>query len=128
LSSVEYVSVEAKEGGKLAVVMRVVRWDEHPETGVQSIRDVIEQVIQFSVKSLDLAGVARLREYVTALSKVIEKALLHPDAQMAYPHDLMNFSALKLAKAQTEADFIAALSVSSRLGKYLTPAMTASQS
>jgi hypothetical protein len=119
LSSLEYVSVESKSEGKLAVVMRVIRWDQHPETGVQSIRDVIEQEVGFSVKSLDLAGIGRLREYIAALVKVIEKALLNPESADAYPHDLMDFSALKLAKANTEAEFIAALSVPSRLGKYL---------
>jgi hypothetical protein len=123
--SVEYVRIEAKEGNKLAVVMRVVRWDINRETSVMSLRDVVEQEIAFAVKSLDLASVARIREYAAALAKVIEKALLHPDTDTLYPDDLIDFSALKLAKAQTEADFIAALSVPSRLGKYLTPAPSA---
>ncbi|MFN0252579.1 MAG: hypothetical protein ACKV2T_37225 [Kofleriaceae bacterium] len=118
-TSLEYVSVESKGEGKLAVVMRVIRWDVHTETGVQSIRDVIEQEVGFTMNSLDLTGIGRLREYVAALVKVIEKALLHPDTEVALPHDLMDFSALKLAKANTEAEFIAALSVASRLGKYL---------
>jgi hypothetical protein len=119
LSSVEYVSVEAKDNGKVAVVIRLVRWDVNEETQVQSIRDVIEQEISFSMKSFDLAGIGRLREYVTALSKVLEKALPQTENEFLYPQDLMDFSALKLAKAQTEADFTAALSVPSRLGKYL---------
>jgi hypothetical protein len=127
-TSLEYVSIESRGEGKLVVVMRVVRWDINAETGVQSVRDVIEQEISFTVKSLDLAGVGRLREYVAALVKVIEKALLHPDTEMAYPNDLMDFSALKLAKANTEAEFIAALSVPSRLGKYLTPDRSSSPS
>lgn len=118
-TSLEYVSVAAPSEGKLTVVMRIVRWDINPETETMSIRDVIEQEITFGVKSLDLASVARIREYSAALVKVVEKALTHPDAQFACPDDLMDFSALKLAKAHTEADFIAALSVPSRLGKYL---------
>lgn len=85
-----------------------------------AFKDVVEQEINFSVKSLDLTGVARIREYVSALAKVIEKALLHPETESACPHDLMDFSALKLARANTEADFVAALSMPSRLGKYLT--------
>jgi hypothetical protein len=120
--SVEYVSVESRAEGKLTVVMRVVHWDTHPETGVESIRDIVEQEVSFAVKSLDLAGVGRLREYVAALVKVLDQALHHPATETAYPHELMDFSALKLAKANTEAEFIAALSVPSRLGKYLVTA------
>ncbi|MEO8700259.1 MAG: hypothetical protein ABI867_09455 [Kofleriaceae bacterium] len=117
-NSVEYVSATGEDTA-ITVTMRIVRWDVDEAAGTTSIRDVVEQEITFPVKNLDLAAVGRLREYIAALSKVIERALAHPDVATVDLDELVDFSALKLQKSQTEADFVAALSVPSRLGKYL---------
>ena len=119
-ASLEYYKVEPRGDGTLDVVVRLVVWDVNAETGYQSIRDVKEQAIRLPVMGLDIATLARLGELTRALVVVASKALETPDLERMMPSDFVDFSPLKLVKATTEADFVAALSAPSRLGRYLT--------
>ena len=118
--TVDYVNVASRGDGTLVVTARIIRWDT--SEAAPSIRDVIEQELPFTMLRFDLAGITRLRTYLAALVKVIERALLHPAADTMMPGDVLDFSALKLVKANTETEFITALSMPSRLGRYLDAA------
>lgn len=118
LSTLEYVLTEAR-GDNFAVVMRLIGWDVSPEDPSGKtlwIRDVKEQEIHFDPGDSNLE---RLQQYVTALVYVLGQALAHPEVGTLMPHDLFITDVLKLAKPRTDADFVKALSVGSRLGKYL---------
>jgi hypothetical protein len=114
-ASLEFVDAEARENGGVGVTLRLIVWDVNAETGVQSIRDVKEQQCYMPGDTSD----ARLHAFAQALAHVLSRALAHPEIDYLMPHDLFICSPLKLKKAHTEADFIAALSVRSRLGRYL---------
>jgi hypothetical protein len=124
MASLEYVEVTEKRAGVYGVVIRLVVWDVNKETGVQSIRDVKEQEVSLKVPQLDLATIARIGEFVRALVRVASQAIQHTDVECYMPADFIDFSPLKLAKSNTETEFVAALSMPSRLGKYLAPAQT----
>jgi hypothetical protein len=112
-----YVEATARDGGGYGVVFRLIIWDVQGET--MSIRDVKEQEIYLDLPGLDLATLGRMHELNAALVRVLAKALTHAEVDTLMPHDLVNFSVLKLAKVQTENDFVKALSAPSRLGRYL---------
>lgn len=117
LASLEYVETVPAEGDGISVVVRLVVWDIGP-AGTKSIRDVKEQQVWF-----DLADSTkeRLTIYVRALVAVLSRALAVANVDLLMPHNLLVSSPLKL-KAQTEEQFVKALSMRSRLGKYLAPA------
>lgn len=119
LISLEYVRVDARDEATLVVTMRIIRWERGPGDEHRMIQDVLEQELEVRVGRLDLAMVARLRDYAAALVAVAARALLHPSAGTLLPADLADWSALSLKRATTQDDFVAALSVPSRLGKYL---------
>lgn len=113
-ASLEFVEV-APMGESYGVTLRLVVWDVDGET--MSIRDVKEQQVWFDPRD---SSVVRLTQYLKAYDYVASRALAHPEIEMLMPHDLFDGRVLKLAKAQTDVDFVKALSVKSRLGKYLT--------
>lgn len=117
-ASLEFVEV-VDQPDAFGIVIRLIVWDVDEAAGVQSIRDVKEQQVHLRLPAYDDASLARLGTFVRALVQVASRALAYPEIDVCMPHDLMQFGALKLAKAHTEADFVRALSVKSRLGRYL---------
>jgi hypothetical protein len=120
-ASLEYVTLTDEPRG-FAVVLRLVVWDVNEETGVQSIRDIKEQQIYLGSPKLQY-----FVPFMNALAKVVSRVLSSPMIETMMPHDLVNFGVLKLANATTEADFVKALSVKSRLGKLLPQPSVASE-
>lgn len=114
LASLEYVETIANEEGTWLVV-RLIIWDRGPD-GALMIRDVKEQQVWF-----DTAGssASRIATYVEAFKYVASRALARPEVETLMPHDLLISNVLKLEKPQTVEQFVKALSVKSRLGKYL---------
>ena len=115
LATFEYVSTEAR-GDNFAIVMRLIGWQADAETYTRSIIDVKEQAIYFDPGD---SNVERLKQYVNALIEVLSRALEHPEVSTLMPHDLFVTNVLKLNKAHTHEQFVKALSVKSRLGRYL---------
>ena len=118
LASLEYVSVEDIDPDTFGIVMRLIIWEASGPDKV-SIRDVKEQRIALRLDEFDRAAFGRVVEMFHALVDVASRALAHPDMEMLMPHDICDFSALKLSRAHTKDDFIRALCKPSRLGKYL---------
>ena len=117
-ASLEFVEVNERDGG-YGVVVRLILWDVNPTTSVESIRDIKEQDVFLKLAGLDLASIGRMHELNAALVRVLAKALAHAEVETLMPHDLLDFTPLKLAKAKTTDDFVAALQAPSRLGRYL---------
>lgn len=115
-ASLDYVETLERDNGGFAVVVRLVIWDIDEAAGTMSIRDVKEQEIWFDPHGSSLE---RLGQYMKALVHVLSLALAHSDVDCLMPHDLLDASPLKLAKAQTDVQFVRALEQKSRLGKYL---------
>ena len=98
------------------MVVRLVVWDVGPD-GAQSIRDIKEQDVYLGMPlecTLD-----RLAIYLAALERVLADVLETPQLETLMPHDILDLSALKLARASSVEDFEKALRAKSRLGKYL---------
>ena len=116
LASLEYVEIADRPDGNFAVVIRLICWDEN--NGVQSIRDVKEQQIYLPV---DDCSFERLVLYLRGMDMALQDVLASKEVETLMPHDLLDWSALKLAKAETAEDFDKALRMKSRLGKFLLP-------
>ncbi|HEY5926392.1 MAG TPA: hypothetical protein VIV11_32120 [Kofleriaceae bacterium] len=118
LASLEYVSVEQLDAERFGIVVRLIIWEDDGN-GKQSIRDVKEQEIRLQLDAIDQASPDRVGEMVRALVDVASRALASAEIDYLMPHDIMDFSPLKLSRAQTKVDFMRALAKPSRLGKYL---------
>jgi hypothetical protein len=55
------------------------------------------------------------------MDMAMQDVLASPEVDTLMPHDLLDWSALELQKAETVEDFDKALRMKSRLGKYLLP-------
>jgi len=120
MASLEFAGVAELPKDKLGVIIRLVVWDINEETGVQSLRDVKEQQISLTPPT----DLVRFAAFTRALVRVATRAIERPELETLMPYDFVKFDALKLAKASTEEDFVTALSVKSRLGKYFQPQPT----
>lgn len=115
-ATLEYVETVAMPDG-FGIVVRLIIWDEH--AGTLSIRDIKEQQVWLDPND---ASRERLTEYARAFVKIASLALTHHEVETLMPHDLLISNVLGLSKPQTEDEFARALSVKSRLGKYLPAA------
>lgn len=117
LAELAFVELSDRGNGLYGVVVRLICWaDDH---GTLSICDVKEQDI-----FLDLpedCTFERLVMYMRGMDMAMHDALASPEIETLMPHDLLDWSALKLQKAETVEDFDKALRMKSRLGKYLLP-------
>lgn len=118
LLELAYVEVEQRDGG-YAVVVRLIAWEPGRDPDTLQIRDVTEQSVWVTDKVLDLPTLVRLRELLAAMTKVLPRALEHPQAPLAMPHDLLDFTPLA-KKIATEAEFVKALERSRHLAPYLS--------
>ncbi len=101
--------------------MRLIIWDPSPDG--TSIRDIKEQQVWLG-KTEGLCP-ERLGAYLKGFVHVATRALGNvAKIETLMPHDLLITNVLKLAKPQTDYDFVKALSVKSRLGKYLPTSST----
>jgi hypothetical protein len=117
LASLEFVELSARGGDTYGVVVRLIVWDEID--GRSSIRDVKEQ--DCFVKLPADCTFDRLVTYLRGMDMAMQDVLASPKIETLMPHDLLDWSALALAKAETVEDFDKALRMKSRLGKYLLP-------
>jgi hypothetical protein len=114
-TSIEFADVVEQPTGKLGVVVRLVAWDVDAATDVRSIRDVIEQEISLRPPT----DLFRFAAFASALVRIVARALEHPGSARHMPIDFIKFDALDRLTYSTEDDFARALSVKSRLGRYL---------
>ncbi len=116
-ASLEYVETVTRPTGGFGVVVRLIVWDSSDDGATLSIRDVKEQEVWFDPHG---SSVERLAAYATAFIHVASCALANVETvELLMPHDLFISNVLKLARAEAYLDFVKALSVKSRLGKYL---------
>ena len=116
-ASLEYVETVARPTGGFAVVVRLIVWDSSDGGETLSIRDVKEQEVWFDPND---SSVERLAAYATAFIHVASCALANIETvEVLMPHDLFISNVLELSRAETYLDFVKALSVKSRLGRYL---------
>ena len=110
------------KGADIHAVLRLVYWEDDPETGQAHIRDVIEQMVLF-VPEDSRDSRARVAAFIRAWAGVVAETLTVLDERGEtsglMPHDLVHPSALQLARAETEEHFERALRVASRLGGLL---------
>lgn len=116
-ASLEYVETVTRPTGGFAIVVRLVLWDLSADGNTRSIRDLKEQEVWFDPHGSSLE---RLSTYATAFVHVASCALGNVErVEWLMPHDLFISNVLKLSRAVSYLDFVKALSVKSRLGKYL---------
>jgi hypothetical protein len=117
LASLEFVELSDRGDGKYGVVIRLFIWED--ANGTLSIRDIKEQDIYVDLP--EDCTFERLVMYLRGMEMAMEDVLASPQVETLMPHDLIDWSALKLRKAETAEDFDKALRLKSRLGKYLLP-------
>jgi hypothetical protein len=117
LASLEFVELSERDGGKYGIVIRLICWDE--ANGTRSIRDIKEQDIYVDLP--EDCTFERLVTYLRGMEMAMQDVLASPQIETLMPHDLVDWSALELRKAETVEDFDKALRMKSRLGKYLLP-------
>jgi hypothetical protein len=115
LASLEFVELSNRDDGKYSMIARLVIWDEID--GQRSIRDIKEQ--DCFIKLPDDCSFERLVTYLRGMEMALLDALDSPEVRTLMPHDLLDWSALALRKAETVEDFDKALRMKSRLGKFL---------
>ena len=100
--------------------IRSIAWDVDLSTGNMSIRDIKEQEVNMGWP-VYFEDMQRVAAYFSALSAILtELGKHHPDEiDSLMPADLMHPEVLTLRRANTVADFDAALRVKSRLGLLL---------
>lgn len=109
----EFVELAWEDHPRL--VMRLLGWDV-TETGQRSIRDIKEQEIDG--RAIAGTSLDRLVNYLEALKLVmLDRKPTEPETLM--PDDVITFSGLSLATANSVEDFVKALRAKSRLGKHL---------
>lgn len=114
----QYHEVERPDLGTNSLVFRLIVWGRDEGSNHQYVRDVKEEVVRFPDIYSDY-----LVQFMTALKNTIERIMLSYDRmESVMPSDLLHcrlWSALLLKQAKTVENFEAALSVKSRLGRYL---------
>ncbi len=105
------------EQGGLSAVIRLIVWDDDGES--RSVRDVREQHVVLVPAALRDEP-ERVRTFVGAWAALMPEVLerLGDEAQLMMPHELVDFSALKLARAETADDFRRALLAKGRYGRF----------
>ena len=117
LAELVFVELSDRGTGLYGVVVRLICWaDDH---GTRSIRDVKEQDIYLDLP--EDCTFERLVMYLRGMDMAMQDVLASPEVDTLMPHDLLDWSALELRKAETVEDFDKALRMKSRLGKYLLP-------
>ena len=117
LAELVFVELSDRGTGLYGVVVRLICWaDDH---GTRSIRDVKEQDIYLDLP--EDCTFERLVIYLRGMDMAMQDVLASPEVDTLMPHDLLDWSALELRKAETIEDFDKALRMKSRLGKYLLP-------
>jgi hypothetical protein len=116
-ASLEFVELSDRDGGEYGAVVRLIIWED--ANGTLSIRDVKEQDIYVDLP--EDCTFERLVMYLRGMEMAMQDVLASPQIETLMPHDLLDWSALKLRKAETVEDFDKALRMKSRLGKYLLP-------
>jgi hypothetical protein len=114
--TLEFVDLAEHPDDGVRTVLRLIVWDVEADS--RMIRDVKEQEVEFASRG-KLPERARLEAYLRALAHVATRVLATSQAEWLMPHELFDTSPLKLVKASSEQDFVAALEKKSRLGKYL---------
>ncbi len=117
LASLEFVELSDRGDGEYGMVVRLVVWDEID--GRRSIRDIKEQ--DCFIKLPEDCTFERLVTYLRGMDMAMQDVLAGPQVETSMPHDLLDWSALALRKAETAEDFDKALRLKSRLGKFLLP-------
>lgn len=114
-------SVYENEKGSLVVVLRLLVWDLDAAGERQSIRDIKEQHV-YLVGPDTRDEPERVRVFVEAWASIMPEVLaaLGDASDYVMPHELVNFSPLGLARAETFDDFRRALLVKSRYGHLLS--------
>ena len=116
-ASLEFVELSDRDGGEYGAVVRLFIWED--ANGTLSIRDIKEQDLYVDLP--DDCTFERLVMYLRGMEMAMQDVLASPQIETLMPHDLVDWSALKLRKAETAEDFDKALRMKSRLGKYLLP-------
>jgi hypothetical protein len=102
--------------GSLSLTIRLLEWDQGAAAD-PTLRGIKEQ--QVALPAASLLDAARFAAFASAWADVLSRALTSHLVLQALPYDLFFPKVLQLKRPQTEAQFIAALSVSSRLGRFL---------
>lgn len=106
---------ESDEPVAMAVV-RLIVWEERD--GLRSIRDIKEQQLYLGWPVL-YDDAERVANYFAAFAEVFAEIARPEIVERLMPHDLLITDALKLKRARSRDDFVAALRARSRLGRYL---------
>lgn len=131
LASLEYVPTHYEERGDFdgeanadvdpsitePVVLRLVCWRKHENTGTRYISDIKEQAVRLD-KIVPECSLQEFSNCVDALKDVVQRALCSENIETAMPDDFMNFSPLLLRKRDKES-IVRALKFKSRLGHWL---------
>jgi hypothetical protein len=117
LASLEFVELDDRGDDAFGIVVRLIVWDHNND--MLSIRDVKEQSCYLDLP--DDCTFERLVTYLRGMDMAMQDVLASPQVETLMPHDLLDWSALDLARAETVEDFDKALRMKSRLGKFLLP-------
>jgi hypothetical protein len=112
--------VYENEKGTLVAILRLINWDVDAAGERQTVRDIKEQhVYLLGPDARDEPE--RVRVFVEAWTSIMPEVLAALDEAGDYlmPHELVDFSPLGLARAETFDDFRRALLVKSRYGRFL---------
>jgi hypothetical protein len=117
--AVELYAAEAEEDerGDLRVSLMLAQFELSGESRL--VRDIRQQLVLFVPQAVRDEEEGRVAAFARALVRVLGQALQHPLARTGLPCDLVPAKALMLARAETEEDFVRALSARSRLGRFL---------
>jgi hypothetical protein len=111
------VGASERSDGGLDATLQLVHY-YYDEQGKFEIVQVLEQPVLF-VPFGAREEEERVAAFVRALERVLAQAMVGLTPGALLPRDLVPADALMLARAETEEDFVRALSVKSRLGKFL---------
>lgn len=125
--SLEFVET-SEQNDDIIAVFRLVYWEHDEATGAQSIIDMREQEVLFVPENCRDSR-ERVAAFCRAWAAVVGEAMTamggYENIRHLMPYDLMHPAVLKLARAETEADFQKALRVKSRFGGVLAMARPA---
>ncbi|MEM1348141.1 MAG: hypothetical protein AAGI01_06280 [Myxococcota bacterium] len=105
-------------GEDVLVTMRLVFRELDEDSGMLSIRDIVEQPVCFA-RTEHLEDFERFSAFVRGWADVVRRALEHPEVDTWMPTDFVYLDALELKRPKDAEDYRRALSVASRLGKVL---------
>jgi hypothetical protein len=103
--------------GSLSLTIRLLEWDQDAANAA-TLRGIKEQRVA-ALPAASLLDAARFAAFARAWASALSPALASYLVLQALPCDLFFPKVLQLKRPQTEAQFIAALSVKSRLGRFL---------